>query len=121
MFMGPRWREFHCLAALCFVIHVTRRALACRVIPQRGITCGRWAAIVLIKFGCSISNLLKSANSFRVSIFFAARIGSGGPTDQEIRANKFVGKPKSCATGWVENFDFRKFAQKLTLVIGCGL
>ena len=52
---------------------------------------------------------------------FTSRIGLGGPTHQEIRANEFAGKPKSCATGWVENFDFRKFAQNLTLVIGFGL
>ena len=53
--------------------------------------------------------------------FFTIRTGSGGPTDHEIRANEFARKPKSCATGWVENFDFRTFVQKLSLVIGVGL
>ena len=59
-------------------------------------------------------------NSFRVVAFAATRIGSGGPTDPEIRANEYAGKPKSYDTGWVENFDFRKLGQKLTLVIGFG-
>ena len=93
MLMGLRWREFHCLAALCFLVHVTRRALACRVTPQRGLICGRWAAIVLIFFGCSISNFLKSVNSFQVPAFVFIQIGAGGPTDQEIRANEFAGEP----------------------------
>ena len=73
-----------------------------------------------VRFGRSTLKFLKSVNSFRVPVFFATRIGSVGPTDQEIRANEFAGKPESCDTGWVENLDFRKFAQKLTLVIGFG-
>ena len=52
------------------------------------------------------------------SIFFATRMSSGGPTHHEIRATKFVGKPNSCAIGWVDHLDFRKFAQKLKFVIG---
>ena len=77
--------------------------------------------MLVMRFGCSTLIFSESVNSFRVPIFFATRMGSGGATDQEIRENKFVVKPKSCAIGWVENFDFRKFAQKLTLVIGFGL
>ena len=74
--------------------------------------------MLVVRFGCSALNFSKSVNSFRVPVFFTTRMGSGGPTDQEIRANNFVGKPKSCAIGWVENFDFREVAQKLKLVLG---
>ena len=71
-------------------------------------------------FGCSTLNFSKSVNPFRVPVFFVTRMGSGGPTDQELRANKFVGKPESCATGWVKISIF-KCAQKLSLVKGFGV
>ena len=48
-----RWREFHCLAAPRFIFHVTRRALARRVIRRQWVTWPRLAAMESVRWTIS--------------------------------------------------------------------
>ena len=68
-FQGPRWREFHCLAAP--TLHTTRRAvLPFRVVPLPGCSAEVDTCINFLPLACSRPDFLKSVNSFGPTVFF---------------------------------------------------
>ena len=77
-------------------IHMTRRAVSCRVIPNTGFSSQDGSTKVLVRWGCSTLNFLKSVNSFCTPVFFyrflASRFSIGGVKSQ----NEFVTKALTC-------------------------
>ena len=74
-FEGPRWREFHCFAALLRVLCMTRKAVVCRVMPTPGRLVGFVAKLV---FGCAIyitQKCSESVHSFDVALFLSRFLG----------------------------------------------
>ena len=98
-----------------FDLHMTRRALSCRVIPVPG----RWAEIdakiVFNASGCSTVNCSKSANSFRQNgfcvRFFRPWLSFGGAKSQ----NEFVTKPLSCNKGSVHEVEISNFLSQKSM------
>ena len=116
-----RWREFHCFAASRLLLHMTRRALACRVIPALGHFCARMPVMASVVFGHISSDFSKRAHSFGLAIFFTTRIRSGGAIDRWNGANELLAKELWCTNGFSWNIDFWKFHEKLTLVNRLGM
>ena len=116
-----RWREFHCLAASRLFLHMTRRALACRVIRERRQFCERMPDIPSVVFGYILSDFSKCASSFGLPVFFTTRIRSGGAVDQWNGANELLAKELWWTNGFSWNIDFCKFYEKLTLVNSLGM
>ena len=76
---------------------MTRRALACRVTPERLHFLERMPVMVMRGFGWFSFIFSKLAQSFRQPVFFPSQSGFETLIDQEIRACDQQGKPKSCA------------------------
>ena len=77
-------------------IHMTRRAVSCRVIPNTGFSSQGGSTKVLVRWGCSTLNFSKSVNSFHVSVFFRRFLGSGLSIGGVKSQNEFVTKALSC-------------------------
>ena len=118
---GLRWREFHCFAAPHVVLQVTRRALVSRVIPAAGELAGRMACIIFMAAALSNAKFSGCMNSFEKFGFFASAFGSWLRFGVPKSENEFVAVELGLNMGLVhgvENFENRKFAQKLKLCHG---
>ena len=112
-FRGPRWREFHCLAALRRLLYMTRRAVVSRVISTP-----RCLAVFVANmgFGRGAHVWLKfseSVNSFGVSVFFPRFVGIWLSNGVVKSKNKFAQPKIECNTGsasWSQNFEKSRFS-----------
>ena len=114
--MGPRWREFHCLAARHVSLQVTRRALVSRAIPTAGELAGRMACMDFGGAAPSTSKFSKLTNSFEQSGFFACALGFWLRFGVVKSENEFAEAFVEHTIGLVHEvkiFENRKFAQKL--------
>ena len=113
-----RWREFHCLAAPRVVLQVARRALASRVIPPARESAGRMARQNFRRSTPSRPKFSRSLNSFHDSGFCICSFGLWLRFGVPKSENQFVAAALTSTIGLVhevENFENRKFAQKLKL------
>ena len=105
---GPRWREFHCLAALRRLLYMTRRAVISRVISTP-----RCLAVFVANmgFGRGAHVWLKfseSVNSFGVSVFFSWFLGFKLSNGVVKSKNEFAEPKIECNKGsasWSRNFE----------------
>ena len=110
---GPRWREFHCLAALRRLLYMTRRAVVSRVISTP-----RCLAVFVANmgFGRGAHVWLKfseSVNSFGVFVFFPRFVGIWLSNGVVKSKNKFAQPKIECTKGsgsWSRNFEKSRFS-----------
>ena len=110
---GPRWREFHCLAALRRLLYMTRRAVVFRVISTP-----RCLAVFVanVGFGRGAHVWLKfseSVNSFGFSVFFPRSLGLWLSNGVPKSKNEFAQPELEWTTGlasWRRNFEKSKFS-----------
>ena len=109
---GPRWREFHCFAALRRLLYMTRRAVVSRVIQTPS---GLAVFVANMKIICATplgEKFLESVNSFGISVFFAWCLGLRLSNGVVKSKNKFA-QPKfewnKGSASWCRNFEKSRF------------
>ena len=110
---GPRWREFHCFAALRCLLYMTRRAVVFRVIQTPTYLAGFVAKIVFGNATHKSSKCYESVSSFGVFVFFSCSHGFWLSNGVPKSKNELAQPELECTIGlasWSGNFEKSRFS-----------